>query len=61
VSVDEINLQRKSNSNQLAKRTWRSEFGVLTVCASDTYLRAEMQAWMDWIRDLWLDSCPIGA
>lgn len=53
-----IRLLRKSNSNQLKGRTWRSAHGVLTVGANDTYLRARMQAWIDRIRADWrLDSC----
>jgi hypothetical protein len=56
-----IRLQRKSNTNGLAARTWRSPYGVLTVEANDTYLRAELQAWMDWIQGEWLDSALIGA
>jgi transposase-like protein len=52
-----IKLQRKSNSNQLAGRTWRSAHGVLTVGVGDTYLRSRMQAWIDRIRGDWdLDS-----
>jgi transcriptional regulator with XRE-family HTH domain len=50
-----IRLQRKSNSNGLAGRNWRSEHGVLTVCANDTYLRAELQAWMDVLQSEWED------
>jgi transposase-like protein len=53
IEPSEIHLQRKSNSSGLAARTWRSEYGVLTVEASDTYLRARLQAWMDCIRDEW--------
>lgn len=34
VDGDAISLQRKSNSNQLARRTWRSAHGVLTVWAA---------------------------
>ena len=56
-----IRFQRKSNSNHLAARTWRSRYGVLTVTASDTYLRARLQAWMDCLRDEWLDSPFDGA
>jgi hypothetical protein len=58
-----IALQRKSNSNQLKHRTWRSKHGVLTVRVSDTLLRARLQAWIDRIRDDWaLDSAtPRGA
>lgn len=48
-----IRLQRKSDSSQLAGRTWRSAHGVLTVCADDTYLRARLQAWIDRIRQDW--------
>jgi excisionase family DNA binding protein len=48
-----IRAQRKSNSNQLAKRSWRSRHGVLQVCASDTRFRARMQAWIDRLRSDW--------
>ena len=50
---DAIKLQRKSNSNQLRKRTWRSKYGVLTVCTSDTLFRARLDAWMDLLRASW--------
>jgi excisionase family DNA binding protein len=53
VDPERVRLQRKSNSNQLAKRTWRSRHGVLTVTANDTLLRARMQAWMDCLRESW--------
>jgi hypothetical protein len=48
-----IRLQRKSNSNQLQGRVWRSRHGVLTVGAGDTLLRARLQAWMDQLRKSW--------
>jgi AcrR family transcriptional regulator len=48
-----IRLQRKSNSNQLAGRTWRSEYGVLGVTVNDILLRARLSAWMDSLRDAW--------
>lgn len=48
-----IRMQRKSNSNQMAGRTWRSPHGVLTVGVHDTYLRARLQAWIDHIREDW--------
>jgi AcrR family transcriptional regulator len=52
-----IRLQRKSNSNQLNGRTWRSAHGVMTVALYDTLLRARLQAWIDRIRSDWqLDS-----
>jgi AcrR family transcriptional regulator len=60
VTPEEIHLQRKSNSNQLAGRTWRSAHGVLTVTTHDTYFRARLQAWVDLLRQRWLDS-PHGA
>ena len=46
-------LQRKSNSNSMTGRVWRSRHGVLTVRSSDTYLRARLQAWMDRVRAEW--------
>jgi transcriptional regulator with XRE-family HTH domain len=49
-----IILQRKSNSGRLSGRAWRSENGVLAMSASDTYFRAELQAWVDCVRDDWL-------
>jgi AcrR family transcriptional regulator len=61
VAPAEIQLQRKSNSNQLRRRTWRSEHGVLAVTTHDTYFRARLQAWVDLLRGLWLDSRRIGA
>ncbi len=51
-----IRFQRKSNSNGLAARTWRSKHGVLTITCNDTYFRSRMQAWTDRIRGQWLDS-----
>ena len=47
---------RKSNSAQLATRRWRCRYGVFTVRVGDTYLRARLQAWMDLLREEWLDS-----
>ena len=52
----EIRLQRKSNSGRLAGRSWRSRWGVLSVCTNDTQLRARLQAWIDRVQDGWLDS-----
>ncbi len=48
-----IRLQRKSNSNQLAGRVWRSRHGVITAAVGDTLLRARLQAWMDQLRSEW--------
>lgn len=53
VSPDKINLQRKSNSNHLTGRTWRSAHGVLSVSMGDTQLRARLEAWMDRLRSEW--------
>lgn len=52
--ADAIALQRKSNSNGLVGRTWRSAHGVLTVRTSDTLLRAKLEAWMDCARESWV-------
>lgn len=56
-----IRFQRKSNSNQLTGRIWRSQYGVLTIVCHDTLLRARIQAWMDCLRGSWrLDSAAHG-
>jgi hypothetical protein len=54
IDPESIRLQRKSNSNQLKSRTWRSPHGVMTLRTNDTYFRARLQAWVDCIRDEWL-------
>jgi excisionase family DNA binding protein len=56
LSIDpaSIRLQRKSNSNGLSGRTWRSRYGVLTVGAADTSFRARLEAWMDCLRESWV-------
>jgi AcrR family transcriptional regulator len=61
VEPSQIQVQRKSNGNQLRGRTWRSEYGVLTVTTHDTYFRSRLQAWVDLLRRLWLDSAAHGA
>jgi hypothetical protein len=48
--------QRKSNSNQLTGRTWRSKWGVITVCANDTLFRMRLEGWIHCLKELWLDS-----
>jgi hypothetical protein len=48
-----IKLQRKSNSNQLTGRTWRSKYGVLQIRVGDTQFRARLQAWIDRVRTEW--------
>jgi hypothetical protein len=61
VAPTRIRLQRKSNSNQLRGRKWRSEHGVITVRVNDTIFRARLQGWIDSIKEQWLDSADIGA
>ena len=61
IEPEEIRLQRKSNSNQLTGRMWRSRHGVLTIRTSDTYFRARLQAWIDLTMDEWLDCVDDGA
>ena len=39
-AAESFRVLRKSNSNQLTGRVWRSRYGVLSVTVSDTYLRA---------------------
>jgi AcrR family transcriptional regulator len=58
--ADLLNIQpstikpiRKSNSNHLSKRQFRSVYGLLTVEMGDTYLRARLEAWMDFVKAQW--------
>jgi hypothetical protein len=60
VEPQQIKLQRKSNSNQLKGRNWRSRWGVLSVSVNDTYLRARLEAWIHRLTDSWLDSVVDG-
>jgi hypothetical protein len=53
VDPSDIKVQRKSNSNQLKGRTWRSRYGVLTVRTNDTAFRATLGGWMDSMRAEW--------
>jgi excisionase family DNA binding protein len=53
VEPDAIKLQRKSNSNHLSGRQWRSRHGVIAVRVPNTLLRARLQAWMDCLRAEW--------
>lgn len=48
-----IKPSRKSNSNQLSKRQFRSVHGLLTIEVGDTYLRARLEAWMDFVKGQW--------
>ncbi|HVE67072.1 MAG TPA: hypothetical protein VNB64_00680 [Solirubrobacteraceae bacterium] len=58
IPPESIELQRKSNSNRLTGRTWRSPHGVLNVRCCDTLLRARLEGWMDRLKECWLDSAP---
>jgi hypothetical protein len=53
VEPDKIKISRKSNSNQLKGRNFRSVYGVLSIKTDDTYFRARLQAWMDFIKEQW--------
>jgi hypothetical protein len=53
IAADAIRFQRKSNSNQLTGRVWRSQHGVLKIRVGETSLRAHLQAWMDLLRSDW--------
>jgi AcrR family transcriptional regulator len=53
ISPNDIVLMRKSNSGKLSGRQFRSEFGVLSINIGDTYLRARLQAWMDYVKSQW--------
>ena len=53
VAAESIRTQRKSNSNQLTGRIWRSRYGVLKIRVGDTSLRCRLQAWMDLLRSEW--------
>ncbi|MGK2956738.1 MAG: helix-turn-helix domain-containing protein [Solirubrobacterales bacterium] len=53
IEPDAIKFQRKSNSNQLKGRKWRSQYGVLNVHAADTVFRAQLQAWIDLVEAEW--------
>jgi hypothetical protein len=53
IRPEEIKITRKSNSGQLAKRNFRSVYGVLSFRTDDTYLRARLQAWIDFVKQQW--------
>jgi transcriptional regulator with XRE-family HTH domain len=60
IPPEAVRLQRKSNSNHLAGRTWRSRYGVMTVGSNDTLLRARLQGWIDRTTEQWLDLPSLG-
>jgi AcrR family transcriptional regulator len=53
IDANLIKPVRKSNSNRLSGRQFRSKYGLLTVRVGDTYLRARLEAWMDFIKNQW--------
>lgn len=53
IDPDCIKEMRKSNSNELSGRQFRSKYGILTIEVDDTYLRARLQAWMDYVKKQW--------
>jgi hypothetical protein len=53
IAPGSIRMHRKSNSNQMAGRTWRSRHGVLSVRICETRFRSALQAWMDRLRAEW--------
>lgn len=60
VDYSSIRLQRKSNSGQLTGRSWRSQYGVLTIRTCDTLFRARLQGWIESLQKQWLNSPPTG-
>jgi hypothetical protein len=53
IAPEHISTMRKSNSNQLTGRKFRSQHGVLTIRASDTYFRSRLQALIDYVKASW--------
>jgi hypothetical protein len=53
IEAETIKVLRKSNSNQLSGRQFRSVHGILTVRVSDTYFRSRLESWMDIIKAQW--------
>lgn len=53
IDAGAIRLQRKSNSNQMTGRRWRSRHGVIEARVQDTLFRSRLQAWMDCLRAEW--------
>jgi hypothetical protein len=60
IEPERIQLQRKSNSNSLTGRQWRSRWGVVSVIANDTQLRMRVEGWIVALRERWLDSVATG-
>lgn len=56
IKPEEIKIKRISTSNRGEGRKFNSPYGVFTIQVGDTYLRARLQAWMDYLRKQWLDN-----
>ncbi len=56
IDPTKIKTMRKSNSGQLKGRKFNSQYGVLSIQLGDTYLRARLEAWMDYLRKQWVDA-----
>jgi transcriptional regulator with XRE-family HTH domain len=55
ITPEMVVIIRKSNSGQLNGRKFRSEWGVFTIRANDTYFMAKIYAWLDYLKKQWLD------
>jgi hypothetical protein len=53
IQPDTIEPMRKSNSNELSGRQFRSVHGLLTISVGDTYFRSRLEAWMDYVKAQW--------
>ncbi|MBD3261713.1 MAG: hypothetical protein GF334_08610 [Candidatus Altiarchaeales archaeon] len=53
IAESDIHTTRKSNSGRMAHRNWRSEYCVFSMSFGDTYLRAKIQALLDYIQAEW--------
>ena len=56
VPAADIGFLQKTNSGQLANRRWRCVHGVMTLRCFDTMFRARLEAWIQLMRQEWLDS-----
>jgi hypothetical protein len=61
VRPETIRLHPKSNSGGLRRRTWRCQYGVISVRVGDTVFRARLQGWIDSMKRQWIDSAALGA
>lgn len=55
IQPEDVTVSRKSNSGQMDKRQFRSEYGVLAVRVYDTSFRSRLGGWMDYIKKEWSD------